>query len=401
MRNRELIGDVTLPNLFSAALASVDAFFLVAYALWLFVGIAGTTAFLAPLISPYFAPIKLLSFSLLILHELTGMKTNRVGGIIGALLLFVLGPLSLTGGKVTLFETIIFAFCARNVSFIRICKVTLSIEVPLVAFSVLGALSGMVPNYAFWDGFSFHYALGFLSLSYLAHFLFNISIALSQIRINRVFLKFLFIIAMPVFVAVYRQTDSRVSFAVCIAFSCYMIFRESIDRLARNHRIVLGTFLAIQIALPIISVLTMVCYDPSSSFWVELDQLLSHRLQLANQAYAKYGIGLLGLDIEWVGWGLTYAGDKPIGEYNFVDCAYLRILFDYGMIVFIGFVTLSAALCIVLYKRERYDVLIAYILTSASLFIDSQSLQIQFNVLLLLIGTLFARHSGEKNVKND
>lgn len=73
-------------------------------------------------------------------------------------------------------------------------------------------------------------------------------------------------------------------------------------------------------------------YDPSNEIYSKINSLLSGRLRLGKAALSDYGINLFGHKIEWVGFSVIEHLD---GEYNYVDCSYLQIFLEYGLIFLI------------------------------------------------------------------
>lgn len=87
--------------------------------------------------------------------------------------------------------------------------------------------------------------------------------------------------------------------------------------------------------LPGVSVIAALFYK-NSGLWVKLNGLLNHRLEMQNQAYHKYGLTFFGNHTRWVGFG---SGIKGKGKtYNFVDNAYLKCMYDYGLFTMIFYV---------------------------------------------------------------
>lgn len=43
-----------------------------------------------------------------------------------------------------------------------------------------------------------------------------------------------------------------------------------------------------------------------------------------------YGVSLIGQDIEWVGFNIS---ETLTGTYNYVDCSYVKILLDHGILL--------------------------------------------------------------------
>lgn len=89
----------------------------------------------------------------------------------------------------------------------------------------------------------------------------------------------------------------------------------------------------------IFAILLHAFYNPQNTIYFQLNKLLSGRLALGQNAMSEYGISLFGKDIEWIGFNME---ETLRGTYNYVDCSYVKILLDHG-ILFLGIVLLAYA----------------------------------------------------------
>ena len=46
----------------------------------------------------------------------------------------------------------------------------------------------------------------------------------------------------------------------------------------------------------------------------------------------NYGVTLFGSHIKWIGLNSVYSGIATKAEMNFVDCSYMKIMFEYWII---------------------------------------------------------------------
>lgn len=118
--------------------------------------------------------------------------------------------------------------------------------------------------------------------------------------------------------------------------------------------------------------------------WASIDKALSYRLGLAQNAYNKYGIRLLGQSIHWVGFDYKHllAGENEI--YNYVDNSYLQIAFNNGLIFII------IVLCIYSYgiykaiKNNDYVLVYTYIIVLIFSLTEPRLMNFAFNPLPLI-----------------
>ena len=73
-------------------------------------------------------------------------------------------------------------------------------------------------------------------------------------------------------------------------------------------------------------------YDSSNSVWISLNNLLTGRLELGHRALMKYPIQLLGEPIKWIGYGNATNAEVVSKTYNYVDCSYIKILLESGVL---------------------------------------------------------------------
>ena len=76
-------------------------------------------------------------------------------------------------------------------------------------------------------------------------------------------------------------------------------------------------------------------YSASNAVMVKIDTVLSQRLMVSHKVWSEYSIKAFGQFIEEQGWGgiADPTGIDP-AKYFFIDDMYLRMLFEYGIIVF-------------------------------------------------------------------
>ena len=120
-----------------------------------------------------------------------------------------------------------------------------------------------------------------------------------------------------------------------------------------------------------------------------LNVMLSSRLRYGNEAIKKYGIGWLGKKIKWVGYGLS---DADKGKYNYVDCSYLRIAIEYGIVFLLCVLTIYAIIIYRAFRNDRaYLAWIAIFILAFSIT-ESRLLNFTFNPFTLLAFASFSKN---------
>ena len=125
-------------------------------------------------------------------------------------------------------------------------------------------------------------------------------------------------------------------------------------------------------------------YKPGDALWDKLNQLLSNRLS-CTAPNMKLPITLFGQEVKWQGGVLdqSYLTEK-IGPYNYVDCSYLRIMIDYGVV---GIATSLMIYAYGIFKavREKNGLLIwSYILVLCFSLTEPWMIEPSFNPFLII-----------------
>lgn len=159
-----------------------------------------------------------------------------------------------------------------------------------------------------------------------------------------------FVILELIQVFFFLKTDSRLPFyfgtAVIILFFIESLFKEH----WRITRYLKGLVAAIPGILCIIAVGGYFLFDPSSSFWNKINGFLSNRMTLGADAVSEYGVKMLGQPVIWIGNG----SGKIDGAYNYVDCSYLQILIQYGILFLLAIMVLYTIGMIRAYKAKDF-----------------------------------------------
>ncbi len=185
---------------------------------------------------------------------------------------------------------------------------------------------------------------------------------------------------------VYKITDARMTFILILAFTTLMSllklqFVKHKFLILVKYKIIYGMFF-VAVILPII---ISVFYNPQNVFLHRFDQILNGRFELAKRAFDFYGFNFWGQKITWVGSGTNSVGEITAEQYNFVDCSYMKNIFDYGLIFFviviIGFFLLLKKFC----EEKNICGIIGLLVVMVVCIMEPRLMQLELNPFLLFL----------------
>lgn len=296
----------------------------------------------------------------------------------------------------------VLLLAARGVPVERIFKVTLWLQVGLMAFVFFSAATGIITDLVFERNGAFNrHALGYWFPSYITSYYFFILLLLFWVRKQP--LKWTTVALLGAFnLLLFLLTDARLGLLMNTLLIGAEFFR-SVERLrAPLHRFaerVLGKrFLGPVVQwgwalLPelLIAFLGLLFLFPASWLAHFVDGLLSNRIYYAYVGIHDYGIHLLGNAIEWVGYGARTDMFEIKTTYNFVDCSYIFNLLNFGLLVFAGTLFCLFWVSARLGKRGEYHKSFLFGIIFIYCFIEPRLLELNMNTFLFLCTPLLVR----------
>ena len=252
----------------------------------------------------------------------------------------------LSNSNMTMVLYMVFFVSAYDLDAERFLKVTVAVQGFLLAFVVLGSQIGLLEDYIFTPESRLRHGLGFSWTTTSAILFLFIVFEYMAVRKEKIKYMELIVLEFLGFI-LYELTNSRMAFALCSVFIVVIAaaklfqFRFPISNFFRK------LFVLVPGALCVLALAIHAFYNPGSALWTKLNDFLSGRLKLGKTGIADYGISLFGTPITWVG----YSARQPVVDnYNYVDCSYLRILLEYGIIFL---VIVVAIFSIIIYKSVK------------------------------------------------
>ena len=318
-------------------------------------------------------------------------KRELVGSLF-CLAIFIVA--AFTSGYSFLFELAFLVVGAKNVSFDKILKVYFLFGIFIMFIAAVAAKVGWIENLVYTTK-GIRNSFGMIYPTDFAAHIFYLSLAGACLLEKRIYYIEVFGITL-LGAFVYWQCAAYTSTICLIGFAILLILIKVCWNLYEKGKLKwLICFAEFFYLIPCILFLVFAnLYNGEKNFWNKLDNLLSLRLQFSKKGIEQYGYTFLGQPIKEVGLGRTTM--HPSNNF-FLDDSYLRILLEYGILVFaiVMFVMFISNRHV---KNSRRMVLLAaMVMISIHCFMEQHLLEIAFNPFVLCV---FAE-LGDKKKNND
>ena len=327
---------------------------------------------------------------------LDSYKEREFISLCAAILLLAINCLFATR---VIFLTFLFIFGMKNLDLERMLKYTFQWMAIGCLLIILGSQLGIIANWGYdLDSARPRYAIGFFYPSHATSLI--VYIALVYIALKKDSLKLWHIIVLELFnYWQYKQTDSRTGSALLLLIGVtFLIIKHYKKDFSKS---IFGFFSVL--AFPVCAVVSVLaCYVyPASGIWLKINSFVTNRLEYGHRAIQKYGIHLFGNDITWIGnggIGHIYADYKD--EYNYVDCSYVKLLLENGILIWILIITgfTLAVFFAVKYNRKYLAVALAF--SAVYSIIEPRLMELGFNPFILTLVVLFDHHVSFFSVVN-
>uniref|UniRef100_UPI00405733EA hypothetical protein n=1 Tax=Agathobacter sp. TaxID=2021311 RepID=UPI00405733EA len=320
------------------------------------------------------------------------IQKSKLIGIIGIVAILGLSLLGSTNKTMFLYAFLIIA--AHQFKSERILKVSFFTMSFCWISVILASQIGLIEDYVFEPELRARHGLGFAWTTTGAILYFFI--VLQYVCLRKAKLSYLELAVLEgVNIVLYVLTDSRMAFLLLSLFLITICF----VKIGRNRwyfaEKLKYLFVFMPSAIACIAVAIHLFYDSGNAFWQKLNNLLSGRLQLGRDAITEYGFSLLGQKIEWVGFSL----DNLSGEdYNYVDCAYLQLLLEYGILFLVLIMVLYSILVYKALKSKNYYFMWAIMFILVLSITEPRLMNLAFNPFPVLF--LSEVESVEQNREN-
>ena len=126
-----------------------------------------------------------------------------------------------------------------------------------------------------------------------------------------------------------------------------------------------------------------------------INQFLNGRLELANIAFDTFGFNFFGQSIHWIGSGANFTDSVLLSEYNFVDCSYMKNIFDFGLIYTLIILLAYIVLLKSFYENhDMHGILIIFTIMIICIF-EPRLIQLEFNAFIILLSPILMGNNNE------
>ena len=262
-------------------------------------------------------------------------------------------------------------------------RVVLIIQTAALTIIPLFAALGLFPN-VIMDTERIRYSLGFTwvtSAPVLFVFASMLFLHLERKHLNGWIFVFLLQLATTLFIL----TDTKMAFfTTMLVLVIAVIWWQNAHWLNwLENRWVKLVILWLPVILTIVAMLLAGLYQ-DTGFMGKLNDILSGRLANAAEAWQKYGMSFIGQYIVWAGQGITY---KPGMQYLYVDCSYLNILLNYGLIFLLLVFSWCRQVVLDLYQRHDLLYLAFFVVILLFSFVEVRLINPLYNPFILAGGS--------------
>ena len=277
----------------------------------------------------------------------------------------------------------LFIYSARTIELKKIAKYTILVDIFLLFFIICSAKIGIIYDYIEYgtrtrDYIGFRYSLPpqilTLNITLLVIYLVQTN--------NKKIWVYILLILFDYYI--YRYTNSRLSFYQAIGLIVILIIFQRKNKIFFPK---IFKFISIFsfIICAILSFYLTYNYNFQNDNYRKLNEILGNRLYYGKKSFETYDINLWGNNVQFVGNGLSYDGEKSELTYNYVDNFYINMIEKYGIIYFLIFNALFTISIITAYRRN--DNMLILILVSIAIhgLIDDLILYLYFNTFYFSI----------------
>ena len=139
-------------------------------------------------------------------------------------------------------------------------------------------------------------------------------------------------------------------------------------------------------------------YRPDSVFWQKMNAFLTERLFYGHRGFEEFGVTLFGQKLPIRGMGGT---TELIEDYFFLDSSYVKILLEYGIVLFVMVLAMFIFDAYKLRQRRQYYMLVALVLLFVQCTMEHHMLEIAYNPFLFLVFSDYTSNYTLKLKKNE
>lgn len=247
-------------------------------------------------------------------------------------IIMILALLCVTKSNVSMFLLIVIAiFSSHNIDFKNIVKFSMMECSVLLAFVVVSALVGIIPNLAIQSqgAMGQQYCLGFSYFTVVPSMVLYIIIMRMYTKENISNLELLFY--QIVVAVVYLLTEVILNLILCEGLLLLYILVFKLKLISFDTKAKRNLYMMIAISIPTLIIAMCLAYNLNIPIIKTINLLTNNRIVYSNYGLRKYGLSLFGNEI-------AFNADTTKGLYFFLDIGYIYYLLVFGLVGFVVFV---------------------------------------------------------------
>lgn len=321
--------------------------------------------------------------------------------IVKILLIFILlGLVSLHIDSNVLFCSFFFIIAARNIDIRKLLLGAFWIQLILTIMIAVASQIGLVSDWMYNIEGRNRHSLGYIYPSYIASIFFYMILAYMYIRKEKLHLLETIMIGVLnciIFVLTDSKTSFVLTFLAIVVFFALKYYKKEL----KNNLISKLLYSYSVFGIAIISIVTCIVYNDENNFLVKINSFINNRLIMGHNALLEHGVTLFGERIRWIGFGgLGYITNALKEEYNFVDCSYVKVLLDYGMIFLLIMLSGYALVSYRAIKEKDRFLCICILFMCIYSIIEPRIIEFGFNPFVLSLCVLFRKNTTDTMEEN-
>lgn len=276
----------------------------------------------------------------------------------------------------------LFVMGMKGIDFDRMASMVLPWFIMGVLITVAGSQLGVIDNWSYFVGTSRpRVSLGYFYPSHATSALLYAVVLFCFVTKEKLSLWQVVLIEI-VNIWQWRQTDSRTGSALIAIIPWGFLILKYIKK--DVSRSAIGWVL--KAIFPLCAMISLIscCFYGSFPFLVRVNSFVSGRISLGYDAIKTYGIHLFGQRIPWVGnGGLGHVVQQLQASYNFVDCSYVKILLDNGLIIWLIVMCIFTATSIYAVNCNKKYLALALFFIAGYSVIEPRLIELGFNPFIL------------------
>ncbi len=201
-----------------------------------------------------------------------------------------------------------------------------------------------------------------------------------------------YLVGMGIVTYFYKLTDTNMAFWICVAtLTFFFAVQLWIDKgyITETFRYLLALSPWFAAAL---SIWAQYSFKAENATWLKLDEFFHSRLRLGYEAINTYGFSLFGRDITWI--GSSFKDTNPEG-YNYVDCSYLQIALQQGVIFLCIVLAMYSYIILKMIREKKYYGAWICVFISVFSMTEPRLVNVVFNPFVILALTIITTDVSE------